>query len=92
MEPETESNYLSKLKQAIEKGQAKRYGTFVLVIMACVFFANVATEGALGEAIAPTTEKTCAEIKGVCSDTPCEEGYSEKDNFCPNNEFCCKKA
>ncbi|PJA18996.1 MAG: hypothetical protein COX63_01820 [Candidatus Diapherotrites archaeon CG_4_10_14_0_2_um_filter_31_5] len=91
MDEETEMNYLSKLKDAIEKGQAKRYGTFVLVILTAVLLLNVIGGDPVGKAIQPK-EKTCDEINGICSSETCAEGYTTKDNFCPNNQFCCKKS
>lgn len=91
MDSETEMNYLSKLKNAIEKGQIKKYGTFALVIMTAILLLNVIGGDPVGKAIQPT-EKTCEEIKGICSFEQCTEGYTKTANYCPNQEFCCKKA
>lgn len=95
MDPETEANYLSKLKHAIEKGQLKRYGTFALVIVMIVLLINIIVgdplfENPTGYAIEDTA-KTCEEIKGICSEEPCTEGYKGTGNYCPNDDFCCKK-
>jgi len=87
MEP---ADYLSKLKQQIEKGAVKEYGTFVLIILMMVFFINLGLDNPIGHAIEP--EKTCEEIKGVCSENACVEGFTEKENYCPNNKYCCKKT
>jgi len=82
--------FLEKLKQEIEKGSIKRYGTFVLVFVTAVLLLNVISGDPVGNAIQPK-EKTCEEIKGTCSLEPCGEGYLELKNYCPNQAYCCKQ-
>ncbi|MFH1663933.1 MAG: hypothetical protein ABH986_03945 [archaeon] len=89
MEPE----YLSELKKQIEKGlNAKRFGTFVLVILMMVFLLNFGLDNPIGNAIEPQNMKTCSEIKGSCSETPCGQGFELKENYCENSLNCCVKA
>ncbi len=82
--------FLEKIKKEIEKGSVKRYGTFVLIFVTAALLTNVIAGDPVGNAIQPK-DKTCEEIKGICSAEPCGESYTELENSCPNKEYCCKK-
>ncbi len=91
MDSETETKYLNKLKQEIEKKSIKKYTTFILIVLMLGFMVNFGLGNPVGHAIDSSIKGNCITEGGTCSETPCEKGYIEKDFFCPENEFCCKK-
>lgn len=89
-----EPDFLNQIKKQIEKGtEIKKYATFALVMLMVIYMGNYGLGNPIGNALEPTQiEKTCEEINGICSNELCPSGYTEKENSCPNQEYCCKKV